>query len=305
LVRRSWREGGGTASCDTGSETTAIATLCRWYGHSSNIYPAFSLMLLDNHHIVMHARHTLKRRWHLAGCEMDKRLLLIDDDEALAEMLHTALEAAGYQVETAGNGIEGIHKVVEHEPDLIILDVIMPQMDGWETCRRIREISSVPILILTGSSVDPAHELIGLQNGADLYMIKPFDIPILVARVNALIRRAQGTLAHSGNNMITVGDLQIDLAAQAAARRGQRLELTRTEYRLLVTLAACPGRVIPNSELIHRVWGDNDVGDQEQYLKLYIYYLRQKIEDDPTQPRYIRNRRGIGYLLTCPEILVS
>jgi DNA-binding response OmpR family regulator len=230
---------------------------------------------------------------------MDARLLIVDDDPMLVEMTRSSFEEAGYRVDTAGNGMEGLHKLMEWDPDLVVLDLVMPRLDGWETCRRIREISSVPIIMLTGV-VGADNELKGLYEGADIYMTKPFSIPILIARVDALLRRTQGTLAHPTKQVANVGDLQINLAERAATMYGQPLDLSRTEYRLLVTLAVSPGRVIPNEELIRQVWGDCQIGDQEQYLKLYIHYLRRKIEEDPAQPRYIRNRRGIGYMLACP-----
>ena len=231
---------------------------------------------------------------------MCERVLVIDDDEMYAEMVVAALERAGYQAKTAGNGIEGVHRMLEFRPDLIILDLIMPRMDGFETCRRIREISDVPVIMLTGV-IGSSSEVRGLGEGADLYMTKPFEIELLLARVQAVLRRHHSVATRTANGMITVGDLEIDPARSEASLSGRPLDLSATEYRLLIALAASVGCVIPSDELIREVWSSDAVGDQEQYLKLYIHYLRKKIEDDPSRPRYIRNRRGIGYLLSNPE----
>lgn len=231
---------------------------------------------------------------------MSKKVLLIDDDEGLVEMLASALSDAGYRVESAGSGSDGLRRLLDWGPDLVILDVMMPGLDGWETCRRIRAICDVPVLMLTGVEGFPA-ELKGLGEGADLYMTKPFEIPILLARMRALLRRGRGPLGPPILGPVNIGGLEIHLTEYRAAMNGRPLELSPTEFRLLAALAATPGHVISSQELIREVWDDDVEGDQEQYLKLYIHYLRRKIETDPSNPRYIRTRRGVGYFLATPE----
>lgn len=232
---------------------------------------------------------------------MPDKVLVIDDDEAIVDMVAGALESDGYQVRTAGNGIDGLHCLAAWQPDLVILDLMMPGLSGWDTCRQIREISDVPVIMLTGVR-GPSNEMRGLCEGADLYITKPFDIPLLVARAQALLRRSRTVLTASRRHVVSVGDLQIDLTEQAVMQAGRHLDLSPTEFKLLATLAATPGRVVTNQELIREVWGDESLGDPDQYLKLYIYYLRHKIEEDPRMPRYIRNRRGIGYMLIAPSL---
>ncbi len=226
---------------------------------------------------------------------MKERILLIDDDISVTEMLGLALGQAGYQVDVAHSGREGLQRLYEYRPDIVLLDVMMPQMDGWETCRRIRELSDVPILMLTAKSGEE-NEVRGLKAGADQYAVKPVVIPVLTARVEALVRRGKARTTHAANRRVVVGDLTVDFARQQAFIGDSSLELSPTEYRLLACLASKPGEVIPRAQLLTDVWGPEYRGE-DLYLKLYICYLRQKIEPNPSNPQYIITRRGVGYYL--------
>lgn len=226
---------------------------------------------------------------------MTAKVLVTEDDASLRDVLQLALQEAGYQVQTAANGLEGLRRMYRWQPDLVILDVMMPQMDGWEACQRIREISDVPVLMLTAKTGE-ANELKGLREGADHYMTKPFLVSVLVARVEALLRRSRLHQGNSKPTVVTVGDLKIDLARHEVTLANRRIDLTPIEFRLLAALAAKPGQVIPHPELLTQIWGP-DYSGESLYLKLYIRYLRQKIEKDPGNPRYILTRRGVGYCL--------
>ncbi len=221
------------------------------------------------------------------------RVLLTDDDASFARMLSVALESEGYQVRIAGNGQEGLRQLFQWRPDLVILDAVMPRMDGWETCQRMREVSDVPILMLTAKSGE-ADELKGFHAGADQYITKPFSFPVLLASVRAILKRAKPSTRATERKVITAGAFQVDLARHEIFRDGEKLDLTRTEFRLLATLASRAGEVVSHRELLAQVWGPEYV-DQDSYLKIYIRYLRQKVEEDPAEPRYILTKRGVGY----------
>lgn len=226
---------------------------------------------------------------------MGDRVLIIDDDRPLTEVLQLALEEAGYQVQVATNGLEGLQRLYQWHPHLVILDIMMPKMDGWETCRRIREVSQVPVLMLTAKGGD-SNELRGLLEGADLYMTKPFTIPLLIGRIRALLRRSRLPGEPAQERQVTVGNLRIDLDKHQVTLKGRPVELSPTEYQLLSILAASPGKVVPHRELLSKVWGKEYSGE-DLYLKLYIWYLRKKIEPDPSSPTYIITKRGVGYFL--------
>ncbi len=227
---------------------------------------------------------------------MAPTILLADDDELLAEVARLALEEAGYDVTVARDGLEALKLVQQGQPDLVILDVMLPQMDGWEACLHMRETSDVPILMLTAKD-EEGNKLRGLQGGADIYMTKPFDLAVLVAQVGALLRRSRLAAGLPKHVEVAVGDLRVDLPRQQVTRAGQPIELTPTEFRLLATLASRAGEVVPHQELLTQVWGPEYL-EEEAYLKLYVWYLRQKVEEDPSHPRYILTKRGRGYYLT-------
>ena len=226
--------------------------------------------------------------------ESKAKLLLIDDDVTLLKALEIYLTRAGYEVFTAGNGTDGLKQLFSLRPDLVILDVMMPQMDGWETCRRIRELSTVPIIMLTARGQE-TERVTGLRLGADDYVPKPFSLKELEARIEAILRR---TMARGNNDkprvLYVTDNLVIDSERWEVRRNGERVEMTSTELRLLFLLAENAGRVLSHRQLLEKVWGPEYV-DNVDYTKLFIWRLRQKIEPDPSQPRYILTERGIGY----------
>lgn len=230
---------------------------------------------------------------------MSARILLADDDELLAEVVKLALEEAGHAVEVAQDGLHAVERVREGGLDLVILDVMLPLMDGWEACRRMREVSDIPILMLTAKD-EEWNKLRGLREGADIYMTKPFDLSVLVAQVGALLRRTSLARESQRRARVALGELLIDLARQEVRKCGEPIELTPTEFRLLAALASRPGEVIPHRELLSQVWGPEYM-EEEAYLKLYVWYLRQKVESDPSRPTYILTKRGRGYYLSDGE----
>lgn len=221
------------------------------------------------------------------------RLLIIEDDAHLVEALKLYLRKAGHEVLTAANGLEGLQKMYVQHPDLIILDVMMPKMDGWETCRRIREVSDVPLIMLTARGQE-SEKVKGLKLGADDYVAKPFSLRELEARVEAVLRRTRLPTPTQGTVLYANGNLVIDSERWGVSRGGEPLELTATERRLLFYLAENAGRVLTHEQILESVWGPEYV-DELDYVKLYIWRLRKKIEEDVSHPRYILTERGIGY----------
>ncbi len=226
--------------------------------------------------------------------ESKAKLLLIDDDVTLLKALEIYMTRAGYEVFTAGHGADGLKQLFALRPDLVILDVMMPQMDGWETCRRIRELSTVPIIMLTARGQE-TERVTGLRLGADDYVPKPFSLKELEARIEAILRR---TMSHGDSDtprvLYVTDDLVIDSERWEVRRNGERVDMTSTELRLLFLLAVNAGRVLSHRQLLEKVWGPEYV-DNVDYTKLFIWRLRQKIEPNPGQPRYILTERGIGY----------
>jgi DNA-binding response OmpR family regulator len=225
------------------------------------------------------------------------KLLLVDDDVTLIKALDIYLTRAGYEVHTAANGSEGLRQLFALRPDLVVLDVMMPQMDGWETCQRIREMSTVPIIMLTARGQE-TDRVMGLKLGADDYVPKPFSLKELDARIEAILRRTRKSEETSKPHVLYVtNDLIIDSEHWEVRRNGQLLDMTSTELRLLFCLAENAGRVLSHRQLLEKVWGPEYV-DNVNYTKLFVWRLRQKIEDDPAKPRYILTERGIGYRMT-------
>jgi len=221
-------------------------------------------------------------------------ILIIDDDYKLAEMIATMLSANHYTVFTAYDGQEGLRKLYEHRPDLIILDINMPLMDGWVVCQRVREISNVPILMLTAQSA-PEEIVKGLEMGADDYILKPTDLPILLARVRANLRRAASEPTTFDHDIAYSDDyLTINVQERRVTANGQPVKLTPTEFNLLIQLVDNAPRIVPYRDLLEQVWGFEYIDDID-YLRVYIWHLRRKLEPDPKEPRYIINELGIGY----------
>jgi DNA-binding response OmpR family regulator len=221
------------------------------------------------------------------------KLLIVDDDDKLVEAVELYLERGGYDVVTAADGLQGMQQMYSKRPDLIILDVMMPKMDGWETCRRIREISDVPVIMLTARGQEP-DRVMGLKLGADDYVAKPFSLKELEARVEAVLRRTRLPPPDKGRVLYADDRLAIDSKRLEVSKGGERVQLTATEQRLLFYLAENASRVLTNEQILATVWGPEYVNEAD-YVKLYIWRLRQKIEEDPHQPKYILTERGLGY----------
>lgn len=226
---------------------------------------------------------------------MSDLILVIDDDKTLLGLLAEHLGKAGYRVVTAGSGVAGLQSFYEHHPHLVVLDVMMPKMDGWAVSERIREISDAPIIMLTAKG-EERDRLRGFRLGVDDYVVKPFSFAELIARVGAILARAHRPAAHPQPAPVVRGDVLIDLAERRVTRAGQSVHLTPTEFRLLAALAERPGHTLAPEALLARVWGD-DYDDDVENVKRYIHYLRQKLELDPEHPRLILTERGFGYYL--------
>jgi two-component system, OmpR family, KDP operon response regulator KdpE len=229
-----------------------------------------------------------------AGEAAAARLLVIDDDVALSGLLKDWLGRHGFEVETATDGAIGLRILYRMRPDLVILDVNMPRLDGWEVCRRIRDLSDVPIIMISARA-DIASRIRGFDLGADDYLSKPFELPELLARIRAILRRARAFYGEEESRRIfSFGDLIVDLDAHNVTLAGRRVELSPTEYRLLVFLVQNRGRVVSHGEILKDVWA-SDFQDQLPYVKLYVRYLREKLEADPKHPQLIQTERGFGY----------
>lgn len=218
-------------------------------------------------------------------------ILLIDDDKTLLELLSSHLETAGYHALVASDGPSGVRQAAQAQPDLVVLDVMMPGMDGWEVCRRLREDSSVSIIMLTakGEEID---KLRGFRLGVDDYVTKPFSFAELTARVGAVLARAK--YAPTSVHSVTSSDLTIDFVQRRVTVAGQAVSLTPTEYRLLEQLARNAHRTVPTEQLLADVWGSEYAGEVE-HVKRYIWTLRKKIEADPGDPKHLITERGYGY----------
>jgi two-component system KDP operon response regulator KdpE len=221
-----------------------------------------------------------------------RRILIVDDEPGLRELVRINLEHEGYSVLQAANGVECLSIVREEQPDLVILDVMMPEMDGWETCKRLREFTTIPVLMLT-ARVQSSDVVTGLDSGADDYLVKPFNMDELMARIRALLRRVP-----SPNRPITAGggELSIDKQKREVLVRGEPIDLTPTEYDLLLMLAEHAGTVLNHETLLRGVWGQEYTKDND-YLKVYIWHLRRKLELDPRDPKLLLTEWGVGYRL--------
>ena len=225
---------------------------------------------------------------------MSQRLLLIDDSLDMQNLVGMFLERDGYEVFRASNGPEGLRQLAKNQPDLVLLDIMMPDVDGWETCRRIREVSNIPIIMLTAKAQE-RDVVRGLEIGADDYVTKPFDAAELKARIVSLLRRTtESTTAPQSPRVLDDGWLHIDLSRRIVKANGRPIELTPTEFRLLAALVQQLDRVIPHQQLLRQVWGP-EYSDEVHYLKLYVRYLRQKLEKDPRNPQYLLTEWGVGY----------
>lgn len=225
---------------------------------------------------------------------MREHILVIDDDEKITSMLRRSLAFEGYSVTTANNGAEGLKQMLAMEPSLLILDVMMPQMDGWEVCRRIREGgSTVPILMLTAKD-EVADRVRGLDLGADDYLVKPFALEELLARIRSLMRR-RGDAAEQKTNRTQYDDITLDLDTREVIRSGKTIELTTKEFDLLHLFLQNPKRVLSRDIIMEKIWG-YDYSGESNVLEVYIALLRQKLEEHGGK-RIIQTVRGAGYVL--------
>lgn len=221
-----------------------------------------------------------------------RRILIVDDEPGLRELVRINLEHEGYEVLQAENGLEALNVVKDQHPDMVVLDVMMPDMDGWEACRRLREFSPIPVLMLT-ARVQSKDIVTGLDSGADDYLLKPFNMDELMARVRALLRRVP-----SPNRPVTAANSEITIEKQKreVLVRGEAVDLTPTEYDLLLLVAENAGTVMGHEQLLQGVWGQEYTKDND-YLKVYIWHLRRKIERDPRDPKLLLTEWGVGYRL--------
>jgi DNA-binding response OmpR family regulator len=236
---------------------------------------------------------TLRSREGLVHMVYGSKLLIIDDDQVLTHALQLYLAHAGYQVILAANGPDGLQRFYSEHPDLVILDIQLPQLDGWQVCRRIRDLCDVPIVMLTACS-QPPQRVSGLKMGADDYVVKPFSLKELEARIDAILRRTSRSRQGAGHIVYSDDALTISSDQNQVWLRGALLSLTRTELRLLLLLAENSGRLVTHRQMLQQVWGPEYIDDID-YTKRYICQLRQKIEDDPSDPQYIVTERGLGY----------
>lgn len=223
---------------------------------------------------------------------MVAKLLVIEDDLTLNQLLTRNLERKGFEVLSATHGKQGLRMAYQNHPDLVILDVMMPEIDGWQVCERLREVSDVPIVLLT-AKVSQDDVLRGLQLGADDYLKKPFNLGELELRIKAILRRTANE-RNEYDPLYEDNVLRIHLERRQILRSGEPVHLTPTEFRLLSYLVRNKGHVVPREELLTEVWGPEYI-DDTSCLSLYIRYLRAKLEDDPSDPTYIRTEWGVGY----------
>jgi len=220
-------------------------------------------------------------------------VLVVDDERPLRDFVRRNLEVRGYKVETASNGIEALALFNTQNIDLVIMDIMMPQMDGLEATRRIRESSTVPIIILTAMG-EEGDKVRAFDLGADDYLTKPFGLGELLGRIKAVLRRARWSEPVIAEEHIVRGEITADLDRHQVTVRDEPVELTPTEFNLLIYLMRNPGKVLSHRNILQHVWGQ-EYGNEAEYLRVYMGKLRQKVEADPNNPTYIHTERGIGY----------
>jgi two-component system response regulator MtrA len=229
---------------------------------------------------------------------VDAHILLVEDDPSIREVTALGLRAAGFTVRVAADGQEGLERWRSDRPDLVLLDVMLPRLDGLEVCRAIRREATTPIVMLTARA-DTIDVVVGLESGADDYVRKPFEMPELVARVRAALRRHGHEPSSGTPAVLQLGPLRIDLAGRTVDRDGTEIALTRTEFDLLAELARHPGQVFPRDLLLDRVWGYDYLGDS-RLVDVAVGRLRAKVEADPAAPALVLTVRGAGYKAARP-----
>jgi len=224
---------------------------------------------------------------------MNINVLVVDDEKPLRDFVRRNLEVRGYKVLTASNGLEALAISKNENVQLVIMDIMMPHMDGLEATRRMREDSHVPIIILTAMG-EEGDKVRAFDLGADDYLTKPFGVGELLGRIKAVLRRADWSEVPSHEERIVRGEIEVDLERHKVNVRGQAIDMTPTEFNLLVYLVKNAGKALPHRAILQHVWG-KEYGDEAEYLRVYVGKLRQKIEIDPLHPRYLHTEHGIGY----------
>jgi DNA-binding response OmpR family regulator len=224
--------------------------------------------------------------------KMGQKILLVDDDPTLLRFLGEYIIHHGFQVFKANHGLEALRLAFNEHPALVVLDVMMPGMDGWEVCARLREMSDIPIILVTAKTSE-ADKLRGFKLGVDDYVTKPFSMAELLARIQAILARARSNQT-PGRNLMTFGDILLDFDKHQARRGNETIQLTPTEFRLLEYIARHEGRAISEAELAQEIWGAYR-DENSTAVRRYIFLLRQKVEIDPSHPRLILTVRGFGY----------
>ena len=227
------------------------------------------------------------------------RLLMIDDDEKLVGLTREYLESHGFEVAAAYDGHAGVEAVISSEPALVILDLMLPGIDGLEVCRRVRQSSRVPILMLTAKG-DETERIVGLEIGADDYLPKPFNPRELLARIRAILRRSDDDETVAVSSVVRVGPLVVDIGSRAVSVRGQQVDLTTAEFDILHALASSAGRVLSRDQLLQKVHGENWAA-YDRSVDVHVSRIRQKIEKDPRRPALLKTVRGVGYQLVRAE----
>lgn len=232
--------------------------------------------------------------------ESPKKILIIEDEAPISNIIKFNLKKEGYEVETAFDGGEGLKKALKEDIDLILLDIMLPVMDGFEVCKQVREKSNVPILMLTAKE-EEVDKVLGLELGADDYITKPFGMRELIARIKANIRRVYSSAEEdAGSEIKDMGNLSLDMSRYEIRKNGEPLDLTLREFELLKYLAEREGKVFSREQLLEEVWGYEYYGDIRT-VDVTVRRLREKLEDDPGDPKYIVTKRGIGYYFNKSE----
>jgi two-component system KDP operon response regulator KdpE len=231
------------------------------------------------------------------------RILVVDDDPRLIRLVREVLNAAGYAVVSRAAGDSAVQAAAVEQPDLILLDIMMKDLDGYQVCRRVREFSDVPIIMLT-ARISETDLLTAFEAGADDYITKPFSSKELLARVRAVLKRSRPETARDGDGLLVFGEVTVDLARRRVTVGERTVYLTATEYSLLLQLANHPDQVLLHEQLLTEVWGPQ-YRDEVDYLRSYIHHLRKKLECDPSNPTLIVTVQGVGYMLTTPATITS